>query len=200
MIGYPLKSMKTVLLDNILSEKELFFLYKEIIAARGWAVNGVSNIFGLNNPNAYQNLPMFHVLDGDNISNYPMYFYGQTLVYRIAKILEDKKIGMHTNLSRMWFNMTPVGYKHHLHVDHSGEFQSIVMFMSPVWESSWRGSFYVDGEEFKFKPGSAVIFNSDEYHMGEEPSSAAMNWSRLSCNMIVEKKLSANTNFINPGE
>ena len=161
--------MKTILLDNILSEKELFFIYKQLISTRGWAVNGVSNVFGLNNPNAYQNLPMFHVLDGDDVSNYPMYLYGQTLVYRIAKILEDKKIGMHTHLSRMWFNMTPIGYKHHLHVDHSNEFQSIVMFMSPVWESSWRGSFYVDGEEFKFKPGSAVVFDSKEYHRGESP-------------------------------
>ena len=40
-------------------------------------------------------------------------------------------------------------------------------------------------DEFKFKPGSAVIFNSKEYHKGESPSSEIYNWQRITCNILV---------------
>jgi hypothetical protein len=67
----------------------------------------------------------------------------------------------------------------------NSKLKSILLFMTPVWQPDWRGSFYVDGEEFKYKPGSAVIFNSNEYHKGESPISETYNWQRMCCNMVV---------------
>jgi len=60
------------------------------------------------------------------------------------------------------------------------------MFMTPVWQDAWRGSLHVDGKEFKFKPGSAVIFNSNEFHTGETPESQTQNWQRLTLNIILD--------------
>ena len=89
----------------------------------------------------------------------------------------------------MWFNSTHHGKKtqHWLHQDDSNsQSKSILLFMTPLWQPDWRGSFYVDGEEFKFKPGSAVVFDSKEYHRGESPGSEIHNWQRITCNIMVK--------------
>ena len=61
------------------------------------------------------------------------------------------------------------------------------MFMTPIWSPNWKGSFYVDSEEFKFKPGNAVIFDSNNFHTGESPESKTQNWLRLTLSMLVSK-------------
>ena len=58
--------------------------------------------------------------------------------------------------------------------------------MTPIWQDNWKGSFYVDCEEFKYKPGSAVIYDSKEFHTGESPEFETNNWLRLNCNIVVE--------------
>jgi hypothetical protein len=114
--------------------------------------------------------------------------YGQSLIYRLKKILKDRKIGLHSKLKRMWFNISYSGANNHwLHDDGVENAQTILLFLTPVWKTGWRGSFYVDGEEFPFQPGSAIIFDSKEFHTGEEPISATYNWLRLTCNIVVEK-------------
>lgn len=89
----------------------------------------------------------------------------------------------------MWFNATYHGKKtqHWLHQDDEKDLKlkSILLFITPIWQPDWKGSFYVDGEEFKFKPGSAVIFDSKEYHQGESPASETYNWQRITCNILV---------------
>jgi len=126
----------------------------------------------------------------ENPENYPLYLWGQTLVFRINKLLEEKNIGIPTKLNRMWFNSTSYGKKtqHWLHPDDEDnlKLKSILLFMTPIWQPDWRGSFYIDGEEFKFKPGSAVIFDSKEYHKGESPESETYNWQRVTCNILIE--------------
>jgi len=179
-------SMKPVLLDNIFSEKELFFMYKEIINTPNWIVSGASrNGFY----EMFRRAPMLGVKqDKETVLHYPLFLYGQSIVFRIANLLAEKKIGIPTTIERMWFNITNSGEKsqHGLHTDsESSQTKSIVLFLTPLWQPDWRGSFYVDGEEFKFKPGSAVIFDSNEYHQGEDVLSQTYNWQRLTCNILV---------------
>ena len=90
----------------------------------------------------------------------------------------------------MWFNITYNGSpNHYLHQDsEEGSFQSILLFLTPVWKTGWAGSFYVDGKEFKFKPGTAIIFDSKEFHTGEEPESETFNWLRLTANIILSNE------------
>ena len=182
--------MKTILLDDVLSERELYFVYKEITNASTWSVTTTSDRVEYPSNKQFAGGARFSVKSGNGtVLNYPLYFWGQTLVYRIVKILEQKNIGMHTKLKRMWFLSTTNGSPlHFLHpdMDENNNTHSILFFITPVWRTGWRGSFYVDGEEFKFKPGSAVIFDSKEYHTGEDPISETYNWQRITLNMIVE--------------
>tara|TARA_E500000318_G_scaffold109655_1_gene123143 strand:- start:606 stop:1148 length:543 start_codon:yes stop_codon:yes gene_type:complete len=180
--------MKTIVLDNVLSQKELFFMYREIVSCAGWKINGLSSIE--EDKNKFNSGPLLMIKSEEITQHYPFSLWGQTLVYRIHNLLTDKNIGIPTSVSRMWFNVTYSGEKtqHWLHRDdeQNSATKSILLFMTPIWQPDWRGSFYVDGEEFKFKPGSAVIFDSQEYHKGETPASAKYSWQRLTCNILVK--------------
>ena len=184
--------MKPILLENVISYKELFFLYKELMAAPSWTLLGRTGDVSYQSNKRLLSAPqMVAKNNAGDILNYPLYLLGQTLIFRIEEILKSKKIGIATNMVRMWFNVTYHGKEtqHWLHPDDFGnDKQTIVLFMTPIWQPDWKGSFYVDGEEFKFKPGSAVIFSSKEYHTGESPDSETQNWQRLTCNIVVEHK------------
>ena len=166
-------------------------MYANIIAAPYWRINANSS---LNDEDKMGHIygPIFIIKETNKIcENYPLFLWGQTLVFRMHKLLAEKNIGIPTKLDRMWFNSTFHGKKtqHWLHPDdNSNSKKSILLFMTPIWQPDWRGSFYADGEEFKFKPGSAVIFDSKEYHKGESPESETYNWQRLTCNIVVEDK------------
>ena len=176
--------MKTTVLDNVLSEKELFYMYNQIISSPCWRMNGSAE----QHP-GFMDAPNLSVFLNGSMEHYPFCMWGETVAFRIAKLLENKNIGMPTVLHRMWFNSTYHGRKtqHWLHRDDDKDLKlkSIVLFMTPIWQPDWRGSFYVDGEEFKYKPGSAVIFDAHEYHKGESPASETYNWQRISCNILV---------------
>lgn len=159
-------------------------MYKQIISNPRWRLDGQSaNHIGFNYG------PILNVKEVDLIpEHYAFCLWGQTIVFRIAELLKEKNIGIPTKLERMWFNSTHTGKKtqHWLHRDDEDvRSKSILLFMTPVWQPDWRGSFYVDGEEFKFKPGSAVVFDSTEYHQGESPVSEIYNWQRITCNILV---------------
>ena len=177
--------MKTIMLDQVLSQKELFYMYKQITGSHNWVMNCASGPH-----EGFMSGPALIVKDNNGyVNNYPLCLWGQTLVYRIAKILEDKKIGIPTELKRMWFNATYHGKKtqHWLHQDDmvTSHSKTILLFMTPLWQPDWRGSFFVDGEEFKFKPGNAVILDSQEFHTGESVESETHNWQRVTCNIII---------------
>jgi hypothetical protein len=174
--------MKPVLLENVISEKELYFIYNEIIGSNGWNVSGITHPVDYPSNKNFLKGPVLLVKnENEPILNYAFYLYGQSLIYKIMNFLSDRKIGMYSKLERMWFNITYNGKEtqHWLHQDNNKDTQSIVMFMTPFWKQDWKGSFFVDGEKFSFKPGSAVIFDSKEFHTGESPESETFNWQKL---------------------
>jgi len=180
--------MKPIVLDNIISEQELFYIYQTLITTANWTVDVTSNPVKYTSNKNFAGGAMFSVKDSnETIYNYVYNLYGQSLVFRIAELLKEKNIGIHTNLKRMWFLSTPHGSPLHFphQDDQTNKYQSILLFMTPVWQTGWRGSFYIQEEEFKFKPGSAVIFDSQEFHTGEDPISETYNWQRITCNIMV---------------
>tara|TARA_R100001460_G_scaffold6184_1_gene16345 strand:- start:72 stop:623 length:552 start_codon:yes stop_codon:yes gene_type:complete len=181
--------MKPVLLDNIFSEKELFFFYKEIISIPNWSISGKTEEVEYPSNKQFSSAPVLKIKSGSEIYNYALYLYIQSLVFRMAKILNKKNIGINTNIQRSWFNLTYDSSPNHwLHQDSvDPTIQTVLMFMTPIWQDAWRGSLHVDGEEFKFKPGSAVIFNSNEFHTGENPESQTQNWQRLTLNILLKR-------------
>ncbi len=180
--------MKTILLDNVISNKELFFMYNVVMSSPGWRLNGTSST-----EEGHNYAPNLMVKDRDGpAEQFAYYYWGQSVIYRIYELLKTKNIGIPTILDRMWFNCTYSGKKtqHWLHNDIEGPKENIVsmlIFMTPIWQPDWKGSFYVDGEEFKFRPGSAVIFDSSEYHQGEAPESETHNWQRITCNILAKQ-------------
>ena len=183
--------MKTIVLENILSEKELFFIYQQVVNSSTWRISGQAEEIEYPSNKQFLKAPQLLIKDAEEkVYNYALYMYGQTLIYRIIEKLKNKHTGINSNLIRMWFNITYSGKQtqHSFHQDFSeNNKQSIIMFMTPIWSPDWKGSFYADGEEFKFKPGNAVIFDSNKFHTGESPESEIHNWLRLTLNMVISK-------------
>ena len=181
--------MKTKVLDNIVTSDELFFIYKEIVATSQWNITGLSTRFEEEAwQKRYNGAPNLKVkISDDNIEHYPFYIWGKTIVYRIKERLVKKNTGLDTDIKRMWFNITYSDNTHHWsHRDsNKADETSLVLFLTPIWNPDWKGSFYVDGEEFNFKPGSAVIFDSKDFHMGTSPIKNTHGWMRLSCNILL---------------
>ena len=163
--------MKTKVLDNIITSDELFFMYNQIICARTWNISALSSRYEEEAwPKRYNGAPNLTVKNSE-IEHYPLYVWGKTVVYRIKEKLNKENIGINTDIYRMWFNVTYSDNDNHwLHTDSDDDnLTSLVLFLTPIWIPDWKGSFYVDGEEFNFKPGSAVVFDSKEFHMGTSP-------------------------------
>lgn len=179
--------MKTKYLENIFQTEELFWLYAKLLHTHGWLFSGSSNANDSNpiidTNQLYGNLG---ILDIDHNSSWHYYFQG--LIYRINKKLSDEKnTRINKNIKRIYINATNPMSKHILHVDSTNpDLMSVLMMLSPQWQDSWLGSFFVDGEEFKMKPGNIIIFDSKQYHMGSNPSDNCP-YIRLTCNIILEK-------------
>jgi hypothetical protein len=182
--------MKTHLFENLISSKELFFIYSQVMSIPSWQINGISDNKESSFNNKFNSAPILVVKTSDNAnpSQYSFYLWGKTVVFRIEKELAKQNIGIPVSIDRMWFNVTYTDNNQHwLHRDSNQDnVKSIVLFLTPVWSPEWKGSFHVDGEEFKFKPGSAVIFDSKEYHTGKTPAEKTYGWSRLTCNILIK--------------
>jgi len=91
------------------------------------------------------------------------------------------------NLARVFINATFDQSVTRLHADNDKEkvHHSLLVFLTPVWQDSWLGSFWVDGQEYKFKPGNIVYFNSNEFHVGDNPIKGCP-WIRLTANIVLE--------------
>ena len=181
--------MKTKVLENVITSDELFFMYNQIVSTPMWNITGLSSVHEEEAwTKIYNPAPGLKVkTDEDGIKHYPLYLWGKTVVYRMKEKLTKENIGLNTDIFRMWFNITYSDNDHHwLHKDfNNSTLTSVVLFLTPIWNPDWKGSFYVDGEEFNFKPGSAVIFDSNQFHMGTSPVKNTHGWMRLSCNIVL---------------
>jgi len=174
--------MKTICLDNFFDIHELFWLYNSLLKTNGWKFSVKPNFFAVNPNEWYGNLGNLNI---EHTSNWFSYFQG--LVFRINQELTAKKnTRIHSNIERIYINATNPISKHWLHQDPPGDKFSILTLFTPQWQDSWQGSFFVDGEEYKMKPGRIIIFNSSEFHTGSNPSQDCP-YVRLTCNIVVTK-------------
>ena len=172
--------MKTICLDNIFNNDELFWLYSELLKTHGWRLNGTPELNSQDLNKLYGNIGNLNI---DYTSNWFSYFQG--LVFRINKELVNTKI--HPNIERIYINATNPISKHWLHQDNITNTNkiSILTMFTPQWQDSWQGSFFVGGDEYKMKPGRIIIFDSNEFHTGSNPSEDCP-YVRLTCNIIVK--------------
>lgn len=183
--------MKPIVIDNLFSEDELFYLYKLVTSTNNWSITGVPDNVSYISPKNFNACPQFTIKDNNGqVLDYAMFVYFQSIVFRLKKILQEKKIGLNSIIKRAWINATYSGSKNHwLHKDaEDSGLQSVLFFLTPVWKTAWKGSFYVEGEEYKMLPGRVIVFDSKEFHTGEEPESETFNWLRLTANIILSNE------------
>ncbi len=175
--------MKTICLDNIFNIDELFWLYSSLLNTQGWKINAVPEDNSNNLNKLYGNIGNLNI---DHTSSWFTYFQG--IIFRINQgLLVEKNTKIYSNIERIYINATNPMSKHWLHQDKLIQNKiSILTMFSPQWQDSWQGSFFVDGEEYKMKPGRIIIFNSSEFHTGSNPSQDCP-YIRLTCNIVVGK-------------
>jgi len=174
--------MKTICLDDVFNQDELFWLYKNLLITSGWRFH-ITPEQSVDPNKMFANIGNLNI---DATSNLYSYFIG--LLFRInKKLLEEKNTKINENISRIYINATNPMSKHWLHYDSMSEGAiSILMMFSPQWQDSWLGSFFTDGQEYKMKPGRIIIFDSKEYHTGSNPHESCP-YVRLTCNILLKK-------------
>jgi hypothetical protein len=182
--------MEPIFLKNVISDKELYFIYSELTAQNLWNVTGVSDNAPKEWKTQFNMAPTLNACNNGEVHIYPYYIWASTVVYRIESMLQKQNKSIPTKIKRSIFNITySNNNQHFLHIDGPPDRTSILLFLTPVWFPDGEGAFYVDGKKFDFTPGAAVIFKSDKYHKGEPPSQKmkSTSWMRLTCNILLEE-------------
>tara|TARA_R110000751_G_scaffold31528_1_gene80227 strand:+ start:82 stop:642 length:561 start_codon:yes stop_codon:yes gene_type:complete len=166
--------MKPILIKNLLTSKEVFWIYKYLTSLPVWKLNALSSREEGNLERQFGTLANTTITEDykPTPTSAGLSMYGQSLVYRINERLKEHKIEIPTAIERFWINATfKDSSSHWPHIDsEQPKAFSILLFLAPVWSDQWLGSFFCDGEEFKFTPGAAVVFQSTEMHTGDNPS------------------------------
>jgi hypothetical protein len=182
--------MKPILIKNLLTSKEVFWIYKKLTSLPVWTLNALSFPTLGDLERQFGTCGMLRIIQNyqptSTSSGLSMYF--ESLIHRLNERLKEHRIEIPTSVERCWINATfKDSSSHWPHFDSAQpEAFSILLFLAPVWNDQWLGSFFVDGEEFKFSPGGAVVFRSATLHTGENPS-LKCPYLRLTSNMVTNK-------------
>ena len=181
--------MRPIFLKNLLTSKEVFWLYRKLVELPFWQLNG--NTDRDDDPDRQHGSIAKAMIIKDNQPVYSpdiMGVYGQSIPYRVNERLKEHRLEIPTNVDRFWINASFAEsrslWPHHDDSDPTAF--SIVLFLCPVWNEQWLGSFFCGGEEFKFSPGGAVVFQSTEMHTGDNPS-LDCPYLRLTANIVTRK-------------
>ena len=87
--------MKPVVIDNLFSEDELFYLYKLVTSTNNWSITGVPDSVPYISPKTFNACPQFVIKNNKGqVSDYAMFVYFQSIIFRLKKILQEKKVGL----------------------------------------------------------------------------------------------------------
>ena len=99
--------MKTALIENVINNDELFFMYNQITSTSMWNVNALSSSVQEETwDKKFNKAPNMLVKYENEINHSAFYFWGKTIIYRIKEILKKDNVGINSNIARMWFNIT----------------------------------------------------------------------------------------------
>jgi hypothetical protein len=173
---------KYYIIDDIISDKDIFNLYTDLTRDNVW------NLSRRTNDSTVGHWPGFIVHDNDTVIN--AYWFG-----RFFGLLENIK---HNFEKKYKFLLPPkirrihVGAKHtaantDFHTDVLEPFTyTIVGFITPEWSSEWGGELNIEGELIDFKAGRFVIFKSDLRHDGTKIKKEINHW-KLSLNYVLKE-------------
>ena len=182
--------MKPIFIKNLLTPKEVFWIYNKLTSLPIWALNGLSGYKQGDQDRQYGTIANALIIKDYQVASQEagLSIYSQSLIYRINERLKEQKKEIATSIERFWINATfNESSSHWPHADDKNpDAFSIILFLAPVWSDQWLGSFYVDGEEFKFTPGGAVVFQAAEMHTADNPS-LHCPYLRLTGNIVTKR-------------
>tara|TARA_R100000329_G_scaffold147779_1_gene135794 strand:+ start:270 stop:824 length:555 start_codon:yes stop_codon:yes gene_type:complete len=168
--------------DNVLLNKDLFKLYKNLIACNSW------NLARTSSGGELGTFPGFVVRDNyTNVFNNYWDGYFNCLYERIKIKFYEKynyeltgdifriHLGAKNNMSKTTFHKD----------DKNSEATTIVGFLTPAWSEGWGGALQVEETKINFKPGLFSIFDSNQIHDGEGPNKQIPYW-RISINYVIK--------------
>jgi hypothetical protein len=173
---------KYYIVDDIISDNDLFNLYTDLIKSNVWYLARATN------GSTVGQWAGFIVHDNDTVMN--PYWFGRFvgLFENIKHNFEKKyKFSLPSKIRRMHVGAKHTGSNTDFHTDVSEPFTyTIVGFATPEWSSKWGGELNIEGELIDFKPGRFVIFKSDLRHDGTKIKGETNHW-KLSLNYVIKQ-------------
>ena len=174
---------ETKYVDNVILQKDLFKLYKDLISSRSWHLCRSTTPEDIE----YGCFAGFIVKDGDQVHDAYWYGYFLSLFERInMRVYEKYNYRLSNNIQRIHLGakneMSRTDF--HLDTDIAGH-TSVVGFLTPVWSQKWSGAFQIEDETIEYTPGKFMIFNSDKLHDGTGPVTKIPYW-KISINYVVK--------------
>jgi len=165
-------------IDDVILQKDLFRLYKNLIESPTWSLNR-SSVYD----QTFGSFPGKIIKDNNQIIDPIWNAYFSSLSERInQKFYEKYNYDLPSNIVRIHLGAKNKNSITQFHVDNQKENTlSVVGFLTPIWENDWGGELIVEEEKINYKPGRFVIFNSDKIHNGISPKED-LHWWRISVN------------------
>jgi hypothetical protein len=171
---------KVKYVDNVILDKVLFNLYRNLFSHSGW------NLTRSSTGESLGNFPGFVVKDNNQVYNNYWDGYFTSLYERIKiNFYEKYKYKLPDHICRIHLGAKNENSMTEFHTDDANDAITVLGFLTPVWAKDWGGSLQVEENNIDFKPGKFLIFNSDEIHEGIGPCKKIPYW-RISINYVIK--------------
>ena len=172
--------------DDILSQKELLWIYHKLINSSSWHLSRTSINQSIE-ANSFNSFPGMIIEQNDVIINEYLSGYFKSIIFRIQRITKKKySVDLPDKVIRVALGAKSSLSKTNFHKDHENEENwTILGFLNPVWNSKNGGQFFIKDEEIEYLPGRFVVFKSNLEHNGGFINNGDLNYWRISLNIIL---------------
>jgi len=172
------------IIDNVLTLEDSFELYQALLSQNMWCLSRASN----DNREGGTFPGVCFLEKGEALYNNQYWIgYFNCLFDRInQKLKEQHNFSLTRKINRIALNAQNNNHYTEFHVDNkdSNTF-SIVGFLTPQWAENWGGELNIEGEVIKYKPGSFVLFDSNQFHRSQEIKQ--IPYWRMSVSYVINK-------------
>ena len=174
--------------DNIISQKELLWIYHTLINSSSWSLSRISSkeSKGLNPFNSF---PGLIVEDNGDIKEKYLSGYFKSIIFRVQKEIKKKyELELPDKVIRIHLGAKSSLSKTSFHYDvKENNYWTILGFLNPVWNSEDGGHFFIEEEKIDYLPGRFIVFPSNLVHNGGYINNENLNYWRISLNIILGK-------------
>ena len=172
--------------DDILSQKELLWIYHKLINSSSWHLSRTSSNKSLE-ANSFNSFPGMIIEQNDEIIEEYLSGYFKSIIFRIQRITKKKhSVDLPDKVIRVNLGAKSSLSKTNFHRDHQNEDHwTILGFLNPVWNSNNGGQFFIEDEKIDYLPGRFIVFKSNLEHNGGYVNNENLNYWRITLNIIL---------------